>query len=88
MNIKEVLKRGFESTTSYDDSTPLHSVRHPIFINNIEVEGLWRDLHDVTYRAFVDIDEDGSVYFISPQHEEEYKAIEEVFNKLFLKHNA
>lgn len=87
MNTKEVFKRGFESTTSYGDGTPLHSVRHPIFINGIEVKGLWRDLHDVIYRAFVDIDGDGSVYFISPQHEEEYKAIEEVFNKLFLKHN-
>lgn len=79
----DILKEGFSSSVTYDDSKPLESVRHSLFIDGTLVEGLWLELHDAIHSAFIDWTEDGSWVFISPEHEKQYNEISLVFNKLF-----
>jgi len=83
----EILKNGFDSAVSYSDGKPLFSASHSIRINGIEVTGLWRNLLDTIHSKFIDILDDGSTMFISPQHESDYKEIRKIFDELFLKFN-
>lgn len=87
INSKKLFEEAFSKAKAYDDSKPLFSGRHPMFIGGVLVNDDWRKLHDVIHSAFIDWTEDGSWVYTSPQHEEAYLEIEKVFNDLFLKLN-
>jgi len=84
---KNILEEAFRKGTTYDDSTPLFSGRHPMFIGNIKVSDDWRELDDAIHSAFIDWTEDGSWVFKSPEHEAKYEEIYKVFSELFIKLN-
>jgi len=83
----KTLEEGFKSVKSYSDARPIESFRHPIFINGIEITGLWLDLYDAILEPFRDRMENGSWTFISPEHEKQYNKIMSVFEKVFVKFN-
>lgn len=53
-------EKTFDGLPSFPDDVPLHSVRHPVYINGIEVTGRWLEVHDWIVRQMnVVLDKDG-----------------------------
>lgn len=79
----EILKNGFKATKSYQDSEPLLSIEHPVYINGIEVKGTWLRIHHwiCTFHEPV-YDEDG--FYIDWEDTATSKVLMTVFEKIFI----